>query len=146
MVKRSPRDAVLTGSSPKTGHRRIDEGVRWGAVDNNQCRMAGCIICAHILTTCFIYYICVLYITYRYNICICIIYCCLVSKSFYSLRPWNLAHQAPLSMVFSRQEYWSGLPFPLPGDLLDPGMEPKSSTLQVDSSPLSHLGKSICNI
>ena len=40
--------------------------------------------------------------------------------------PWVVAHQAPLSMGFSRQEYWSGLPFPSPGDLTDPGIEPKS--------------------
>ena len=37
--------------------------------------------------------------------------------------PWTVAHQDPLSMEFSRQEYWSGLPFPSLGDLLDPGME-----------------------
>ena len=47
--------------------------------------------------------------------------------------PWTVAHQAPLSMGFSRQEYWSGLPFPSPGDLLDPGIEPRSPTSQVDS-------------
>ena len=40
--------------------------------------------------------------------------------------PWTVAHQAPLSMGFSRQEYWSGLPFPPPGDLPNPGMEPES--------------------
>ena len=40
--------------------------------------------------------------------------------------PWTVAHQAPLSMGFSRQEYWSGLPCPPPGDLLDPGIEPGS--------------------
>ena len=40
--------------------------------------------------------------------------------------PWTIAHWAPLSMGFPRQEYWSGLPFPLPGDLLDPGIEPGS--------------------
>ena len=39
---------------------------------------------------------------------------------------WAVALQAPLSMGFPRQEYWSGLPFPLPGDLLDPGIEPMS--------------------
>ena len=39
---------------------------------------------------------------------------------------WTVAHQAPLSMKFSRQEYWSGLPFPPPGDLPDPGIEPAS--------------------
>ena len=48
-----------------------------------------------------------------------------------SLQPHGLtiAHQAPPSMGFSRQEYWSGLPFPSPGDLLDPGIEPGSPTL-----------------
>ena len=40
--------------------------------------------------------------------------------------PWTVAHQAPLSLGFSRQEYWSGLPFPSPGDLPDPGIEPGS--------------------
>ena len=40
--------------------------------------------------------------------------------------PWTIAHQAPLSMGFSRQEYWSGLPCPPPGDLSDPGIEPAS--------------------
>ena len=56
---------------------------------------------------------------------------------------WTVAHQAPLSMGFSRQEYWSGLPCPPPGDLPDSGMEPLSPVtpaLQVDSLPLSHLG------
>ena len=43
--------------------------------------------------------------------------------------PWTIANQAPLSMGFSRQEYWSGLPIPSPGDLPDPGIEPVSPTL-----------------
>ena len=43
--------------------------------------------------------------------------------------PWTVAYQAPLSMGFSRQYYWSGLPFPSPGDLPDPGIEPGSSAL-----------------
>ena len=47
--------------------------------------------------------------------------------------PWTGAHQAPLSMKFSRQEYWSGLPFPSPGDLLNPGIKLMSPTLQADS-------------
>ena len=42
------------------------------------------------------------------------------------MTPWTVAHQAPLSMKFSRQEYWNGLPFPSPGDLLDPGIKPVS--------------------
>ena len=48
---------------------------------------------------------------------------------------WAIACQAPLSKEFSRQEYWSVLPFPSPGDLLDPGIEPESLTLQADSLP-----------
>ncbi|KAM7226722.1 hypothetical protein CapIbe_022867, partial [Capra ibex] len=47
--------------------------------------------------------------------------------------PWTVAHQAPLSMGFPRQEYWSGLPLPVPGDLPDPGIEPTSPALQADS-------------
>ena len=43
--------------------------------------------------------------------------------------PWTVAYQAPQSMGFSRQEYWSGLPFPSPGDLPDPGIEPRSPAL-----------------
>ena len=60
----------------------------------------------------------------------------LVAKSCPILAtPWTVACQAPLSMGFSRQEYWSGLPFPSPGDLPNPGIEPGSSTLQADSLP-----------
>ena len=47
--------------------------------------------------------------------------------------PWTIAHQAPPSMEFSRQEYWSGLPFPSPGDLPDPGIEPRSPALWADT-------------
>ena len=43
--------------------------------------------------------------------------------------PWTVAYQAPLSMGFSRQEYWSGLPLPSPGDLPDPGIKPRSPSL-----------------
>ena len=56
------------------------------------------------------------------------------------MTPWSIAHQVPLSVGFSRQEYWSGLPFPSPGDLPDPGIKPGSPTLQVDSLLLSHWG------
>ena len=45
------------------------------------------------------------------------------------LTPWTATYQAPPFMGFSRQEYWSGLPFPSPGDLLDPGVEPGSPAL-----------------
>ena len=54
--------------------------------------------------------------------------------------PWTIAHQTPLSMGFSRQEYWSRLPFPSPGDLSDPGFESHLLHWQVDSLPLSLLG------
>ena len=55
--------------------------------------------------------------------------------------PWTLACQAPPSMVFSRQEYWRGLPFPSPGDLPDPGSEPRSPSFQADSLPSEPAGK-----
>ena len=60
---------------------------------------------------------------------------CLVAQLCLTLlvTPWTVAHQAPLSMGFPKQEYWSGLPFPSPGDLPDPGIEPRSPALQVDS-------------
>ena len=49
--------------------------------------------------------------------------------------PWTVAYQAPPSMGFSWQEYWSGLPFPSPGDLPKPGIEPWSPALQADALP-----------
>ena len=49
--------------------------------------------------------------------------------------PWTVACQVPLSMGFSRQEYWSALPYPPPGDLSNPGIEARSPTLQADSLP-----------
>ena len=56
---------------------------------------------------------------------------------------WTVAHQAPPSTGFSRQEYWSGLPFPSPGDLPDPGTEPRSPALQADALTSEPLGKPI---
>ena len=55
--------------------------------------------------------------------------------------PWTAAYQAPLSMGFSRQGYWSGLPLPSPGDLPDPGVEPRSPTLQADALTSEPPGK-----
>ena len=60
-----------------------------------------------------------------------------------SVTPWTVARQAPLSMGFPRQEYWSGLPFPSPRHLLNPRIEPRSPALQADSLPLSHQGSPI---
>ena len=59
-----------------------------------------------------------------------------------SATPWTVAYKALLSMEFSRQEYWSGLPFPSPGHLPDPGIEPKSPTLQADALLSEPAGKS----
>ena len=58
-----------------------------------------------------------------------------------SATPWTVAYQAPPSMGFSRQECWSGLPFPSPEDLPDPGIEPRSPTLQADTLPSEPPGK-----
>jgi len=55
--------------------------------------------------------------------------------------PWTVAHQALLSMEFSRQEYWSGVPFPSPGHLLNLGTEPRFPALQADSLPSEPPGK-----
>ena len=55
--------------------------------------------------------------------------------------PWTVACQSPLSVEFSRQEYWNGLPFPSPGDLPNPGIEPGSAALQADVLPSEPSGK-----
>ena len=62
-----------------------------------------------------------------------IIFYLVMSDSF--VAPWTVAHQAHLSMAFPRKEYWNRLPFPTPGDLLNPGIKPRSPTLQVDFLP-----------
>ena len=59
----------------------------------------------------------------------------LLSRVWLFVIPWTVAYQAPLSMEFSKQEYWSGLPFPSPWDLPDPGIKPGSPALQADSLP-----------
>ena len=65
----------------------------------------------------------------------------LVAKSCLTLvTPWTIGYQAPVSIGFPKQEYWSMLPFPSRGDLPYPGIKPISSSLQADSLPLSHQG------
>ena len=59
--------------------------------------------------------------------------CCHFSHVRLFETPWTIAHKAPFSTKFSRQEYWSGLPFPSPGDLPDPGIKPRSLALEADS-------------
>ena len=56
--------------------------------------------------------------------------------------PWTVAYQVPPTMGFSRNEYWSGLPFPSPGDLPNPGIKPRSPALHVDSLLIELPGKS----
>ena len=82
----------------------------------------------------------------RACVCVCVCACvCVLSPVCLFVTPWTVAPQVPLYMQFCRQGYWSGLPFPPPGDLPDPGLEPASLAsppLQADSLPLSHQGSS----
>ena len=84
---------------------------------------------------------------FKLCVCVCV---CVHSQSCLTLQsPWTVAHQAPLSSKFSRQEYWSGLPFPSPGDFPDPRIEPVSLaspaltggffTTAAPGKPLSHI-------
>ena len=66
---------------------------------------------------------------------------CLVARLCPTLQPWTVAHQAPLSQGFPRQEYCSGLPCPPPGDLPNPGIQLRSATWQADSLPSDPSGK-----
>ena len=68
--------------------------------------------------------------------------CCSVTSAVSDcLQPWAVTCQAHLSLGFSRQECWSGLPCPPPGGLPDPGIEPRSPALRADSTPTEPLGK-----
>ena len=68
------------------------------------------------------------------------VFSCLVIHTQLFVTPWTVACRAPLSMGFPRHEYWIGLPFPSPGYISNPGIQPKSPALQVDSLLLSHQG------
>ena len=76
-----------------------------------------------------------------YIVLYCIVLCvCVLSHVRLFVTPWTVACQAPLSLGFSRQKYWSGFPFPTPGDLSDPGIKHRSLGLlhrQADSLPLA---------
>ena len=85
----------------------------------------------------FVIYLCIHLHTYVY---VCV-HAKLLSRVQLFVTPWTVTHQAPLSKGFSRQEYWSGLPCPSPGDLPNPGVKPVSLALQVDSSPPEPPGK-----
>ena len=78
---------------------------------------------------------------------LCLVYCycyCLVAilVANYFVTPWTVTCQTPLPTSFPRQEYWSGLPFPSPGDLPNPGIEPGSPALEADALPSEPPGKS----
>ena len=72
-------------------------------------------------------------------VCVCVCVCrkkvMLLSRVQLFATTWTVAYQAPPSMESSRQEYWSGLPFPSPEDLPNPGIKPESPTLQADALP-----------
>ena len=70
--------------------------------------------------------------------------CQLLSHVQLCATPWTVARQAPVSMEFSRQEQWSVLPFPSPGDLPDPGIEPGSPAWQADFLASEPPGKPLC--
>ena len=76
--------------------------------------------------------------------CVCV-YVCVREHAQLCLSAtlWTIAHQAPLSLEFSRQEYWSGLPFPTSGDLPDPGIEPMSPALAGGFFTIEPSGKPI---
>ena len=67
----------------------------------------------------------------RFHMPLCAV--CLVAQSCLTATPWTIVHQVLCPLGFSRQEYWSGLPCPPPGDLPNPGIEPRSPELQADS-------------
>ena len=69
----------------------------------------------------------------------CFCHCLFMKSCWLFTTSWPVAHQAPLSMGFPRQEYWSGLLFPFPGDLPDQGIKPKSSVWQANCLSLNHL-------
>ena len=69
-----------------------------------------------------------------------------LSRVRLSATPWTVDYQVPPSMGFSRQEYWSGLPFPSPVDLPNPGTEPRSLTLQADTLTSEPPGKSLLKV
>ena len=79
-----------------------------------------------------------------YSLCACVLSHISRVQLFVTL--WTVAYQAPLSMGFSRQEYWSGLPFPSPGDLPDPGIEAMCPALQAGSLLLSHRESPILHV
>ena len=80
-----------------------------------------------------------------WGVCVCVCVCVCVSQSCpFFVTPWTVARQTSLSMGFSRQEYWSGIALPSPGDLPGPRTEPRSPTVQQDSLPFELPGKQWC--
>ena len=110
-----PRDP-LSGSSSSSSNNSHDH-------ENHG---QGCVC------VCVCVYVCV-------YVCVCVFSC--FSHTHLCVILWTTAHPSPLSMGFSRQEYWSELPCSPPGDLPNPGIEPGSSALQADSLPSEPPGK-----
>ena len=93
-------------------------------------------VCAHVCTC-----VCMcVHVGGAYNFWSCSFSCSVMSDS---VTPWTVAHQGPLTTGFSRQEYWSGLPFPSPGDPPDPGIEPASPALAGGFFTTEHQGSPV---
>ena len=77
-------------------------------------------------------------------VCVCVcVFACILSHVLFFATPQTVACQSPLPVVFPRQEYWNGLPFPFPGDLPNPGLEPASPALAGRLSTTEPPGKPI---
>ena len=94
--------------------------------------------CTHMYVYTYLYIHISVYV-YMYLYAACLLSCFSYVRLFVTL--WTVVHQAPLSMGFSRQEHWNGLPFPPPGDLPDPRIEPGSPMVQADCLPSEPPGK-----
>ena len=81
-------------------------------------------------------------VLFKKYVCVCVSHSVMSNSAV----PWTVACHAPLSMEFSRQEYWSRLPFPSPGDLPDPRIKPAPAALQADSLPSKPPGKTLRSI
>ena len=105
------------------------------------------IMCIYVYTYVYIY-LCIYIYTHTIHICILCIDSAVKLLSCVQIfaTPWTVAYQASPSMGFSQQEYWSGLPFPSPGDLPNPRVEPRSPALQADALTSESPGKPLNSI
>ena len=86
-----------------------------------------------------------IHLEHKQNLTCSTVHACSVAKLCLTAIPWTVARQSPLSMGFSRQEYWRGLPFPSPEDFPDPGIKPGSPALEADALTSEPPGKPLSN-